>query len=63
MNNAGCAKGGGLADSTVADVENVFKVNTMSAYIMSQACLPHLLESKGKLRLISDNHIVINLLR
>ena len=44
INNAGCARGKTILDSTENDIRLTFNVNTLSHYFLAQQFLPHMIE-------------------
>lgn len=47
VNNLGIAKIGGVVDTTLADWERVFGVNVTSAFLMSRAAVPKMIQAGG----------------
>jgi meso-butanediol dehydrogenase / (S,S)-butanediol dehydrogenase / diacetyl reductase len=48
-NVAGMLKWGPTESFTVEDFERILRINTTSVFVLSQAALPHLVESKGNI--------------
>lgn len=44
MNNAGIARGGALAEMSLADIDAILDVNVRAVVLASQAAIPHLKE-------------------
>ena len=49
VNNAGAATGGNFEQSSVDDMDWMYKVNVRTVYVMTKAALPHIKKTKGKL--------------
>lgn len=55
INNAGIAKGGPLMEIPVEELQHQFNVNLFGIHRVTKACFPLLLESKGRIIMMSSN--------
>lgn len=47
VNNAGFMLVGGYEKTTIDDVDTMYNINLRPIFILTQLCIPHLIESKG----------------
>ena len=54
VNSAGILITGGTADIKLEDYDKCMNINTRSAFILTQASIPHLLKTKGNIVHVSS---------
>lgn len=49
INSAGIIKNGSIENTSTDDWDNMMEINLRSVFVLTQKCVPHLIESKGNI--------------